>query len=75
MGRTIVNPDGPAGYREKSGALIDLLGRTKPGDVVAVANPDALGDTYEELVESLKRLADAEALLAIASPTRKHSPN
>ena len=34
-------------------------------DVVVIADPHALGDNYEEMVESLNRLADAELHLAI----------
>jgi hypothetical protein len=34
---------------------------------VIIDNPGALGDTYEEVIESLSRLADAGLSLYIAS--------
>jgi len=40
---------------------------------VTVAYPWVLGDTYEELIESLARLADAERLLHVAA--RKNWPS
>jgi hypothetical protein len=33
--------------------------------VVLINNPEALGDNYDEMVESLNRLSDAELQLAI----------
>jgi hypothetical protein len=37
---------------------------------VVVATPHALGDTYDELIESLSRLADAEVRLVIVPRKR-----
>ena len=34
-------------------------------DAVAVAAPEVLGDTYDELVGNLRKLADANLLLAV----------
>jgi hypothetical protein len=38
---------------------------------VVVATPHALGDTYDESIESLNRLADAEVRLVIVPRKRK----
>ncbi|MFC1597898.1 hypothetical protein ACFL5Q_08230 [Planctomycetota bacterium] len=56
---------GLAGYEEKSAEFIGMLKERAAGDVVVIATPHALGDTYEEIIESLNRLADAEVHLAI----------
>jgi hypothetical protein len=40
--------------------------KAKDIDVVLIHHPNVLGDNYEELVENLNRLADAELCLSIA---------
>ena len=48
-----------AHYEEKLADFISLSNEIEPGGVILVATPHALGDTYEEIIESLNRLADA----------------
>lgn len=57
----------PAGYEEKFAAFITMIQDAKQaGDVrVIVDQPWVLGDNYEELIESLSRLADAGLTLHI----------
>lgn len=57
------------GYEEKFPQFIRmcLQAEGKGATAVKVASPHALGDTYEELIESSQRLADAELRLYIAS--------
>jgi hypothetical protein len=43
-------------------------------DVVIGHHPEVLGDTYEELVESLNRIADAGLKLAIPPRVERGSP-
>jgi hypothetical protein len=42
-------------------------------DVVVIHHPEVLGDTYEEIVESLNRIADAGLKLAIPPRTERRS--
>jgi sugar phosphate isomerase/epimerase len=42
-------------------------------DRVVVFEPQALGDTYDEMVESLNRLADAELALSIVPRSQRGS--
>jgi hypothetical protein len=53
-----------APYEQKFADFVRLLAETKE-DVVLVHHPQVLGDTYEEIVESLNRLADAEKKLVV----------
>jgi hypothetical protein len=55
----------PPGYERKFPNFIRLCREIRAGDYVVVATPHALGDTYDELIESLNRLADAEVRLVI----------
>ncbi len=54
-------------YEIKFPSFIKLCRKIKATktDVVLIHNPHALGDNYDEMVESLNRLADAELHLAI----------
>ena len=52
-------------YEQKFADFIKLCDETEPGGIILVASPHALRDTYEEIIESLNRLADAEARLGI----------
>jgi len=60
------------GYEEKFANLIQFLdahkGKDEP-DFLVVAHPAVLGDDYEELVESLGRIAEAGIALRIAGRT------
>ncbi len=62
----------PPGYEEKFANFIKLCRKTKARDVVMVATPHALGDSYDELIESLNRLSDAEVHLAIVPRSQRH---
>jgi hypothetical protein len=59
----------PSGYEKKFADFIRLCSEAKAKGVsqVTVAYPWVLGDTYEELVESLSRLADMGLSLHIAA--------
>jgi len=67
-----MNP--PPGYEKKFGDFIKLCADTKAKGIseIVVGYPWVLGDNYEELVESLSRLADAGLSLRIAD--RKYWP-
>ena len=57
----------PRGYEKKFADFIRLCSEAKDKGIgeVLVASPFDLGDTYEELIESLLRLARAELRLHI----------
>jgi hypothetical protein len=59
----------PPGYEKKFADFIRLCSEAKANGIarVDVAYPWVLGDTYEELIESLSRLADAGLVLHIAA--------
>lgn len=59
----------PTEYEKKFADFIRICSESKAKGVkhVMIAYPWALGDTYEELIESLSRLADAGLLLHIAA--------
>ncbi len=65
----------PSGYEQKFADFIKLCSDTKAKGMnqVIVPYPWVLGDNYEELVESLSRLADAGLSLHIAQ--RKDWPS
>jgi hypothetical protein len=52
-------------YEEKFSGLLGLCDVARDGDfqIVSVAQPEILGDDYEELVANLRRLADAGLLV------------
>lgn len=54
-------------YEEKFPEFIKMLADAKASrvEVVLVHHPEVLGDTHEEIVESLDRLADAYLILKI----------
>jgi len=64
----------PVGYEKKFADFIELCAETKSKGIneIVVGYPWVLGDNYEELIESLSRLADAGLSLHIAA--RKHWP-
>jgi hypothetical protein len=65
----------PPGYEKKFADFIRLCAEAKANGTVQIiiGYPWALGDTYEELIESLSRLADADLTLHIGA--RKDWPS
>lgn len=61
-------------YKEKFPNFIRLLEETKE-DLLLVHHPQVLGDNYEELVESLNRIADAGKRLLILPRAERNDPN
>ena len=59
----------PRQYETKFASFIQICQQAKRDHVptLIVANPQVLGDTYEELIESLSRLSDAKLSLQIVS--------
>lgn len=57
----------PANYEQKFADFIRMCQEAKQEGVaeVTVAYPWVLGDTYEEIIESLSRLADAGLALRV----------
>lgn len=72
-----MNDDALAGYERKFADFIRLCGETKAQGIsnIVVGYPLALGDNYEEVMESLSRLADASLTLSIAArnPDVRHN--
>jgi len=58
----MVAPASP--YEQKFADFIRLLA-TSPEEVVLISHPQVIGDNYDEIVESLNRIADAGKTLAI----------
>ena len=58
----------PPGYEQKFENFIKLIAKGKADGVseLIVAQPWVIGDTYDEVMESLSRLADAGLALHIA---------
>lgn len=65
----MVAPASP--YEQKFADFIRMLAETKE-DVVLIHHPEVIGDTYEEIVESLNRLADAKKQLVIVPRGERH---
>lgn len=57
-----------ANYESKFASFIHLCKTTPRGAILCVANPHILGDNYEEIVESLTRVAAADLQLAFTMP-------
>lgn len=55
-------------YEEKFAQFIQLCDDAKDGNVetILIPTPNVLGDTYEEIIESLSRIAKSGAMLIIA---------
>jgi len=64
----------PPGYEKRFADFIGLCSeaKAKGTEQVVIGYPWVLGDTYDELIESLSRLADAGLVLHIAA--RKDRP-
>ena len=60
----------PDNYERKFADFIATCAKAKAEnvDVIFVAYPRVIGDNYEEVMESLSRLAVAELTLSIAKP-------
>jgi hypothetical protein len=56
-------------YVKKFSDFIEMCEKAKQDNIpqVIIHHPSVLGDTYEEVIESLSRLADAELSLYITS--------
>lgn len=67
----------PANYDKKFSGLIKLCQESKASGVkeIMVAAPFVLGDTYEELVESLLRISKAGLSLRIVPDTEVQRNN
>lgn len=63
----------PDGYEQKFSQFIKMCRKCSEDGVefVVIAAPWVLGDTYEELIESLTRLSIAELKLCIVPPKDK----
>ena len=61
-------------YEKKFATLIQMCKDAKREglDVVMIPEPEVLGDTYEEIVESLNRISDADLKLAIVPRSQRH---
>ena len=59
----------PPDYETKFADFIRLCRESKKSGVkqVVVANPSVIGDTHDEIIESLSRLAEAGLSLSIAT--------
>lgn len=70
-----MNP--PSRYEEKFAGFIQLCSEAnaKGATEIIVDHPWALGDNYQELIESLSRLADAGLSLHIAGRGERPSRN
>ncbi len=62
-----MNRKTPHGYEQKFTSFIQLCEEAKAKKVeqVIIAEPSVIGDTYDEVMESLSRLADAGLALHI----------
>jgi hypothetical protein len=63
----IIRKATPQGYEGKFAGFISVCDKAKADGIphVIVAQPQVLGDTYEEVIESLWRLSDARLALLI----------
>lgn len=59
----------PEGYEKKFSDFIEMCENARHDNIpqVIIHHPSVLGDTYEEVIESLSRLADAGLSLRITS--------
>ena len=56
-------------YEKKFADFIEMCEKARQGNIpqVIIHHPSVLGDTYEEVIESLSRLADVGLTLRITS--------
>lgn len=59
----------PEGYEKKFSDFIEMCEKVRQDNIpqIIIHHPSVLGDTYEEVIESLSRLADAGLTLCITS--------
>ena len=69
MGLNEMRQPTPSGYEKKFSQFIKAYEKAKADGIpnLVVAHPHVLGDTYEELIESLWRLSEANLSLQIAA--------
>jgi len=62
-------------YEEKFHAFVQMCSDAKAqgAEAVLIYQPEILGDTYVEMVESLNRLSDAGLMLRILPQHERHS--
>jgi predicted oxidoreductase len=60
----------PSPYEQKFADFIRMLVETKL-DTILIHHPEVLGDNYEEIVESLNRVADSGKKLVIIPRTER----
>ena len=62
-----MRPNSPDGYEQKFAGLIRACEQAKAESApsLIIVQPQSLGDTYDEIVESLWRLAEARLALVI----------
>ena len=60
----------PDGYEEKFAGFIRACEKARAEGIpnMIIARPHALGDTHDEIIENLWRLADAQLALLITGP-------
>ena len=63
------NPNMPQDYENKFADFIEMLKTAKQDGILndIIASPQVLGETNEEIIESLSRLAEAKLALHITS--------
>ena len=63
------NTNPPLGYEKKFANFIKACRKAKQDSIphIIIDQPRILGDTYEEIIESLSRLAEAKLALHITS--------
>jgi len=63
-------------YEEKFQDFIKLLAeaRRQGAQTIVVERPEVLGDTYEEIIESLNRVAAAGLTLTVVPPSERTAP-
>ncbi len=61
----------PLAYEQKFSGFLKAIteGTNRPGASILIAEPWVIGDNYEEIVESLSRLAGTDVPLLIVNPT------
>ncbi|HBN77320.1 MAG TPA: hypothetical protein DD473_16225 [Planctomycetaceae bacterium] len=55
-------------YEKKYSNFLRMIEVSSPGDVVTIVDPTVIGDDYTELVENLRRIAQADLTLKIIHP-------
>lgn len=58
-------------YETKFSEFVKLCNTSEKGTAIMIAEPEILGDSYDEIVESLNRMSDAELCLAIVPRSKR----